>query len=268
MKNLVLMLVKRKFIIRTTLVFLCLVFVWRYDFGLTKQIDFANVPIVFAHRGAVVNYPENSMPAFLAAIENGFVALEVDVVFTKDEKLLLFHDDNTLRLLGIDTPVNEVDFAFFNANQLLFNGEKSGHYAVSLDSFFAFLPPHVIVYLDVKTPGMRFADSIVWLIQKHKVASQVLVADAGFGFLSYIRLKDSDIYTVLEGFNQHKKYLLPLFPRFLKPDFVACFLNQTNSDFLNFLDKQSFLNRLIVYGINDENDGRLNKVMHRIVDLK
>lgn len=262
------LLVRKKVFISYVLILFALIVVWRYDFGMNKHADFANVPIVFAHRGVVVNYPENSIPAYLEALDKGFMALEVDVVFTKDEKLLLFHDNNTLRLLGIDTPVSEVDIAFFNTNQLLFNDEKSGHYAVCLDSFFAFLPPHITVYLDVKTPTLRFADALVLLIQKYKVASQVLVADAGFGFLSYIRLKDSNIYTVLEGFNQHKKYMLPFFPRYLKPDFVACFLKQTNRDFIDFLDNKRFLNRLIVYGINDVNDERLNKVMHRIVDVE
>ena len=45
-----------------------------------------------AHRGDCRKAPENTMPAFLAAVESGFERIETDPVFTKDGVIVLLHD--------------------------------------------------------------------------------------------------------------------------------------------------------------------------------
>ena len=45
-----------------------------------------------AHRGVSAECPENTMPAFITAIEQGYEAIEVDVMSTKDNQLVLHHD--------------------------------------------------------------------------------------------------------------------------------------------------------------------------------
>lgn len=47
---------------------------------------------VAAHRGSSENYPENTMPAFLAALAAGVDQIETDVRVTKDGELVLIHD--------------------------------------------------------------------------------------------------------------------------------------------------------------------------------
>lgn len=44
------------------------------------------------HRGARGLYPENTIPAFLGAIKLGVNTVELDVVITKDNKVLISHD--------------------------------------------------------------------------------------------------------------------------------------------------------------------------------
>ena len=48
---------------------------------------------VAAHRGHSAKYPENTMPAFKAAIALGVDRIETDVRITKDGVLVLIHDD-------------------------------------------------------------------------------------------------------------------------------------------------------------------------------
>lgn len=45
-----------------------------------------------AHRGVCTEYPENTMPAFLAAIEQGYDYIETDPHFTADGRCVLIHD--------------------------------------------------------------------------------------------------------------------------------------------------------------------------------
>lgn len=58
---------------------------------------------LFAHRGyhcVEKGVPENSMPAFQAAIARGY-GIELDVHLTKDGQLIVFHDDTLDRICGV-----------------------------------------------------------------------------------------------------------------------------------------------------------------------
>ena len=52
---------------------------------------------VFAHRGDMSHYPENSLPGVIAAIMSGADAVEVDYRYTKDYVPVLMHDGNLTR---------------------------------------------------------------------------------------------------------------------------------------------------------------------------
>ena len=63
-----------------------------------------------AHRGLFdENYPENTAPAFEAAVELGY-AIELDVQMTSDDVLVVYHDDNLLRVCGVDKDIRETTY--------------------------------------------------------------------------------------------------------------------------------------------------------------
>ena len=57
----------------------------------------------YAHRGLFARdqfTPENSLPAFEAAAKAGY-GIELDVQFTSDRQLVVFHDDTLDRMTGV-----------------------------------------------------------------------------------------------------------------------------------------------------------------------
>lgn len=75
---------------------------------------------LYAHRGlhdGNQRVPENSLEAFRLAVEAGY-GIELDVQPTKDDKLVVFHDDTLKRLCGADLRVRDLTFEELGAHPL------------------------------------------------------------------------------------------------------------------------------------------------------
>ena len=72
----------------------------------TEKVDLANVQMI-AHRGVSGLERENTNAAFVAAGNRSYYGIETDVHRTKDGHYVIFHDDNMLRLTGIDRNLEE-----------------------------------------------------------------------------------------------------------------------------------------------------------------
>ena len=64
--------------------------------------------IKIAHRGFTQSFPENTLEAFAAAIDNKFDAIELDIQFSNDGHPIVFHDENLSRLTGAFAEVNDL----------------------------------------------------------------------------------------------------------------------------------------------------------------
>jgi glycerophosphoryl diester phosphodiesterase len=62
-------------------------------------------PRLYAHRGAAVERPENTLPAFRLALELGADAIETDAHLTRDGYVVLSHDATGVRMCGVSTAI-------------------------------------------------------------------------------------------------------------------------------------------------------------------
>ena len=78
-----------------------------------------------AHRGLHKNkmIPENSMLAFKAAIEKNY-AIEFDINITKDNQIIVFHDDDLNRLCNKKENIEDVSYDFLKDLNLYESNEK------------------------------------------------------------------------------------------------------------------------------------------------
>jgi glycerophosphoryl diester phosphodiesterase len=67
--------------------------------------------IAFAHRGGGGEAPENTLPAFEAAVAMGYRYLETDVHLTRDGVLLAFHDSSLERLTDRAGSIGDLSLA-------------------------------------------------------------------------------------------------------------------------------------------------------------
>ena len=80
---------------------------------------------LIAHRGLHKNkiIPENSMLAFKAAIEKNY-AIEFDINITKDNQIVVFHDDDLNRLCNKKENIEDVSYDFLKDLNLYESNEK------------------------------------------------------------------------------------------------------------------------------------------------
>ena len=66
--------------------------------------------IPFAHRGGSYDFCENTLDAFNNSINLGYRHIETDVRHTKDNKLVIFHDPDLKRILGLDAKIENLNY--------------------------------------------------------------------------------------------------------------------------------------------------------------
>ncbi len=99
-----------------------------------------------AHRGLHdKTRPENSLPAFEAAILHGF-PIETDVRFTKDKKLVIFHDDTLFRMTGDGRAV--ADCTLEELKTLLLEGKE---HIPTFEEFLRFVGGRVPLLIEIKS---------------------------------------------------------------------------------------------------------------------
>ncbi len=101
----------------------------------------------YAHRGLWNGErPENSLPAFRAAVDGGY-GIETDVHITRDDQLVLFHDDSLKRMCGVDRLISECTLEELGAYRLL--ATECG--IPTLDEFLETVNGRVPLLIEIKS---------------------------------------------------------------------------------------------------------------------
>ncbi len=113
--------------------------------------------LVFLHRSAGMVAPENTVPAFEAAVRQGADGVETDIRRTRDGVLVIYHDDWVLRQRGPSGKIEDMTLA---ETQKLDVGERFGPQwrGIRLPLFIDLLEfakaNDLKLYLDIKTQGI------------------------------------------------------------------------------------------------------------------
>ena len=90
--------------------------------GRTEEISWKDDIALWKAEGRRI-VPENSMEAFRLAVRNGFGS-ELDVHLTADGCLAIFHDDNLMRITGIDGRIEDMTWPELSKVRLLDTGHR------------------------------------------------------------------------------------------------------------------------------------------------
>ncbi|QSS59739.1 glycerophosphoryl diester phosphodiesterase [Histoplasma capsulatum] len=71
-------------------------------------------PITIAHRGAKAKFPENTMSAFIHAIDVGAQVIETDLHLSRDGEIVLSHDATLQRCFGVKKRIIDCDWQYLS----------------------------------------------------------------------------------------------------------------------------------------------------------
>lgn len=93
---------------------------------------------MIAHRGLSGLVLENTVPAFELAGQKSYYGIETDVHVTKDGKYITTHDDDMLRIAGLDMVIEETDYDVLRTlrfKDIYGNSEEENMYLPSLEEY-------------------------------------------------------------------------------------------------------------------------------------
>lgn len=135
---------------------------------LAKVAERRKGTMLLVHRGASAFAPENSLEAFLAAMEHGADGVEIDIRRTADGVFYLFHDDDLERMTNGTGKVREKTYyELLEAGLKRAPGRGARMARIpTLDALFNLARRHaMLLHLDVKESG--FEEDLIAMIDRY-----------------------------------------------------------------------------------------------------
>jgi glycerophosphoryl diester phosphodiesterase len=151
--------------------------------------------LLYGHRGASAELPENTLAAFSRALERGATAIETDAHLTRDGQLVLAHDEDGARMAGVSRAIGEATLAEVKtwdagwgfvdaAGARPFAGR--GFRMPTLDEALGELPD-VPFNVDVKSRSASVIAPLLAVLRRHAADERVRIASFDFRMTRAIR---------------------------------------------------------------------------------
>lgn len=130
--------------------------------------------IVISHRGEHLHHPENTLPAFQAAIDAGADFFEADIRTTSDGKLVLMHDSSVNRTTNGTGKVRDLTFDQIRALDAggKFSPAFAGTRVPTFDEALELAHGKIGVYVDTKDADPK---QLIDTIYRHHMEDHVVI---------------------------------------------------------------------------------------------
>ncbi len=206
---------------------------------------------VIAHRGASAYAPENTIPAFLKAIELGASWIEFDVNFTKCGTPVVFHDYTLQRLLGVNGKIYDYTFTYLRNLAIKANGDVATTYMPSLYEVLNYLSAYdVSLNIEIKSRKSfidLFISNLISDIAKSKfVTNRLLISSFSLPMLRQVRQNADSLALafISPGLQKNKIKML----RQINATGYVVSMRSLNADIVNYIHEQGL--KVLAYTVN------------------
>jgi glycerophosphoryl diester phosphodiesterase len=153
--------------------------------------------LVYAHRGAAAEEPENTLPSFRRALELGADALETDVHLSADGEIVAIHDPDGARSAGVARAVDSValeELKAWDAGYVFVDAGGArpfvgrGYRVPTLEELLVELPP-VRLNIDLKSQAPRLVERFLEVVRRHDAEQRIVAASFHRSVLGHLRAR-------------------------------------------------------------------------------
>lgn len=136
---------------------------------------------IWAHRGASSDAPENTLPAFELAVDQGADGIELDVMRTRDNVIVVTHDEFCHRLTGQEGMVRAMDYADLKKLNYAwhFSGYPRQQIATLADVLKLVRSSGIAVNIDLKNDHYfdeGLVDAVIGKVVAHDMAQKTILS--------------------------------------------------------------------------------------------
>ncbi len=187
---------------------------------------------MIAHRGLSELYPENTLASFRGAAEQPYFGIETDVHRTADGRLILIHDDSTLRTTGAEYTVEETELATLRSLTVLEHPDQQ--LPLPEDYFAICRESGKVAVLELKNPMDPATVGMIYnMVKATGHLEHTVFISFDLNNLLFLRAADPNVSVQYLLGKRHPENLLELVERYrldldvyhkvLTPEMVAAF---------------------------------------------
>ncbi len=211
---------------------------------------------IWAHRGASGDAPENTLEAFLLAVEQGADGVELDVQLTKDGEIVVIHDETIDRTSNGKGYVK--DYTLEELKQFNFNRTNPSYDQAAIPTlrevFETLKDTDLTVNIELKNSVIFYKDleeKVIELVKSTGMEKRVIYSS--FNHYSMMHIKELDAQAKI-GFLYADGYIdMPLYGKKYHADALhPALYNLSYKDFISQCKEQGL--KLHVWTVNEEAD--------------
>ena len=213
-------------------------------------------PLILGHRGTPTHYQENTLAGFRKAKDLGAHGVELDVYMTRDEKIVVFHDEDTERLTGVKNLISQMTWdeaSKLNIQKSIDRGDGTSvkysqeHKIPLLEEVIWELPSDFLINIEMKAYAPDWnrrhtGTQVAEIIRNTASHDRVIVTSFDFFMLEYLEKAYPEIHS---GFAYDGSMLGGL------GDWINRFVDQSEKQghLLERTPSDNLLNRLLKHNL-------------------
>ena len=210
--------------------------------------------IRIGHRGAPLLAHENTVSSFIKAVETDIDGIELDVQFSSDKQLIVYHDWACKALIGpvkyIDkTPYSELEKIRFNNKNI----NKMPLFTEVLDV----LPENYIKIIEIKSRHVfdsGIEKNTLDILQKYNFTESAIISSFNPFVIRRIKKLDPDLLTAFLWSRKNPQFIFnsPLWAWLSRPDCFHVDITNLEENFMKWARRKKL--SVFVFTINNQTD--------------
>lgn len=223
------------------------------SFNIINGYAVDNHILITAHRGSSLYYPENTLTSIAKSIEENADYVEVDVRLTKDNKVVLFHDNTLKRVNGRNQSIEDMTLEEVKKvdNGSYKNKKYDYENIPTLEEVFENFKGKIKFNIELKMnnkKGYELSKEVSKLIKEYSMSQDVVVSSFNKLTIEKFKKDNKDIktgYIISNPIDNIEK---------LECDFISIKYNLLSKELVEKIHENN--KEIHIWTINDEEDIR------------